>query len=86
MDIAVDISMYPLDAQFIAPIKDFIARVSASGRCKVVTNSLSTQIFGSYEDVLGVLGAELRVSLGQQQAAGGKAVFVMKLLGPLTEA
>jgi len=43
---------------------------------------MSTQVFGRYEDVLGALTRELRVTFENT----GKAVFVMKLLGPLAAA
>jgi uncharacterized protein YqgV (UPF0045/DUF77 family) len=79
MDIAVELSLYPLDAQYIAPIEDFIARLRADSRLRVVTNSLSTQVFGPYELVFGALTRELRVTFENT----AKAVFVMKVIGPL---
>ena len=82
MDIAVEISLYPLNAAFIAPIENFIGRLNGDNRLKVVTNSLSTQIFGRYEHVMEVLARELRVSF----EGNDKAVFVMKVLGPLAGA
>jgi uncharacterized protein YqgV (UPF0045/DUF77 family) len=78
MDIGVEISLYPLNADFIPPIQDFIDRLNAAGRFKVVTNSMSTQVFGSYDDVFNVLVKEIRETF-QNNA---KAVFVMKVLGP----
>jgi uncharacterized protein YqgV (UPF0045/DUF77 family) len=82
MEIAVEISLYPLNAEFIPPIEDFIRRLNATGRFKVVTNSLSTQVFGSYEEVLGALVRELRTTFENND----KAVFVMKVLGPMANA
>lgn len=79
MDIAVELSLYPLNARYIPPIEDFIGRLNADGRLKVVTNSLSTQVFGPYELVMDVLTRELRVTFQNND----KAVFVMKVLGPL---
>jgi uncharacterized protein YqgV (UPF0045/DUF77 family) len=79
MDIAVELSLYPLNAQYIPPIKDFIDRLNADTRLKVVTNSLSTQVFGPYEVIFEVLTRELRVTFENND----KAVFVMKVLGPL---
>ena len=43
MDIGVEVSLYPLDADFIPPIAGFIERVNRHAGVKVVTNSLSTQ-------------------------------------------
>jgi uncharacterized protein YqgV (UPF0045/DUF77 family) len=79
MEIGVEISMYPLTAEFIPPIEDFIERLNRDRRFKVLTNSMSTQIFGRYEDILDTLTRELRVTF----EAAGKTVFVMKVLGPL---
>jgi uncharacterized protein YqgV (UPF0045/DUF77 family) len=78
MDIGIEISLYPLNAQYIPPIQDFIDRLNADGRFKVVTNSMSTQVFGRYEDVFGTLMREIRVTFEREE----KAVFVMKVLGP----
>lgn len=79
MDIAVELSLYPLNADYIPPIKDFIDRLHADSRLKVITNSLSTQVFGPYEAVFGALTRELRVTF----ESNDKAVFVMKVIGPL---
>lgn len=79
MDIAVELSLYPLNARYIPPIKDFIDRLNADRQLKVVTNSLSTQVFGSYEAVFGALTRELRTTFENND----KAVFVMKVIGPL---
>ena len=80
MDIGVEISLYPLHREFIPPIQDFIDRLNADGRVRVVTNSMSTQVFGDYEAVMTLLVRELRRSF----ESSDKAVFVMKVLGPLS--
>jgi uncharacterized protein YqgV (UPF0045/DUF77 family) len=80
MEIGVEISLYPLDADFIPPIQDFIDRLNLGTRLKVVTNSMSTQVFGEYDDVFGVLVREIRTTFENN----AKAVFVMKVLGPLS--
>ncbi len=79
MDIAVELSLYPLNAQYIPPIKDFIDRLNTHAQLKVVTNSLSTQVSGPYDVVFGVLTRELRATF----ESNDKAVFVMKVIGPL---
>ena len=82
MDIGVEISLYPLDAEFIPPIQDFIDRLNASARFRVVTNSLSTQVFGPFDEVFNVLLPELRATF----ESNSKAVFVMKIVGPYSPA
>jgi uncharacterized protein YqgV (UPF0045/DUF77 family) len=79
MDIGVEISLYPLHQQFIPPIEDFIARLNRDGALRVVTNSMSTQVFGEFETVMRRLVPELRTTFEHND----KAVFVMKVLGPL---
>jgi uncharacterized protein YqgV (UPF0045/DUF77 family) len=79
MDIAVDISLYPLCEDFVPPIQDFIDRLQADARLKVVTNSLSTQVSGPYEAVMAALEREIRPTF----ECGAKSVFVLKVLGPL---
>ena len=76
MRVAVDISLYPLDQDFIPPIKDVIDRLSAHGDLEVVTNPMSTQIRGEYDVVMAALNQEIRVSFEQMP----KAVFAIKIL------
>ena len=82
MDIAVEISLYPLDADYIPPIQDFIDRLNTHEGLKIVTNSMSTQVFGEYSRVMQALNAELRGTFETRE----KAVFAMKVLGPLAAA
>jgi hypothetical protein len=79
MDIGVEISLYPLRNDYIPPIKGFIERLNADGRFRVITNDMSTQVFGRYEEVMEALTRELRPTFERD----GKAIFVMKVLGPL---
>lgn len=83
MEIGVEISLYPLAEQFVPEIHDFIARLAAAGDLRVVSGSLSTQIFGEYERVFETLRRELRVTFESRREQAGKAAFVLKVLGPL---
>ena len=76
MRVAVDISLYPLDAEFIAPIKDVIKRLNAHPELTVVTNPMSTQLTGEYDDVMAALEAEIRTTFEQLP----KAVFAIRIL------
>jgi uncharacterized protein YqgV (UPF0045/DUF77 family) len=80
MDIGVELSLYPLREDFVPTIKAFIERLQRDTRLKVVTNSLSTQVFGDYELVFDVLRRELRETFENTD----KAVFVLKVVGPYT--
>ena len=82
MEIGIEISLYPLTSEYIPPIEDFINRLNRDKRFKVLTNSMSTQIFGPYEVLFEALNREMRITFER----AGKAVFVMKVLGPLAAA
>jgi len=77
MRIAVDISLYPLDADFVPPIKDFIERLNRQPGLRVETNAMSTQVAGEHDRVFAALAEETRATF----ARGSRAVFVMKVLG-----
>ena len=77
MRTAVEISLYPLDEQYIPPIKDFIDRLNTYPELSVTTNAMSTQIAGEHQRVFEILAKETATSFGQQ----GRKVFVMKVLG-----
>jgi uncharacterized protein YqgV (UPF0045/DUF77 family) len=78
MDIGVEISLYPLQQHFTGPILSFIERLRAESRLRVVSNSMSTQVFGEYGLVMQTLERALRTGFEQ-----GTAVFVLKVMGPL---
>ncbi|MDH3549580.1 MAG: hypothetical protein OEQ16_09555 [Gammaproteobacteria bacterium] len=75
MKVAVDISLYPLDADFIPPIKNVIDRLNMHEELEVWTNAMSTQLIGEFDDVMNALKEEL----GTTFELLPKAVFVMKM-------
>ncbi len=75
MKIAVDISLYPLNADFIPPIKDVIDRLNAHDSLEVWTNAMSTQVVGEFDDVMDALKKEIGTTFEQIP----KGVFVMKM-------
>lgn len=76
MNVAVDISLYPLQEDLIPPILDVIERLKSYDNLYVDTNSMSTQIRGDYDDVMAAISAEFKTTFEQLP----KAVFVMKIL------
>jgi uncharacterized protein YqgV (UPF0045/DUF77 family) len=83
MDIGVEVSLYPLERDFVPVIREFLVRLQRDSRLRIVTNSMSTQVFGAYEDVMQTLQQELRTTFASLAVRDHKAVFVMKVLGPL---
>jgi uncharacterized protein YqgV (UPF0045/DUF77 family) len=77
MRTAVEISLYPLDRDYVPPIKDFIERLHRHPGLNVTTNAMSTQIAGEHDVVFAALARETRETF----AAERRAVFVMKVLG-----
>ncbi len=77
MRTAIEISLYPLDADYVPPIKDFIERLNRHSGLTVVTNAMSTQVAGEHDLVFAALAQETRTTFG----ADRRAVFVMKVLG-----
>jgi uncharacterized protein YqgV (UPF0045/DUF77 family) len=77
MQIAVDISLYPLNGDYVPPIKDFIARLARRPGLTLEYNSLSTQVRGEFDVVLDAIRAEMRGTF----EGPDRAVFVMKLIG-----
>ena len=86
MDIGVEISLYPLKADYIPAVHEFLGRLSAHPGLKVITNSMSTQVFGGFDEVMEALRAALAASLESLAAGAERAVFVMKVIGPLPSA
>lgn len=76
MLVAVDISLYPLTEEFLEPIQDVIARLKRHRNVQVITNPMSTQIRGEFDDVMDVLRAEIKISFENLP----KAVFAIRIL------
>ena len=76
MRVAVDISLYPLDTEIIPPILDVIRRLNEYDNMDIVTNPMSTQIRGEFEDVMAALQSEIRTTFENLP----KAVFAIKIL------
>ncbi|MDC1391392.1 hypothetical protein N8373_03625 [Gammaproteobacteria bacterium] len=76
MKTSVDISLYPLEDEYIPAIKEFIERVQKYSGVSVVRNDLSTQLYGDYDQIMDLLKVELRLSWGKY----GKSIFVIKFL------
>ena len=76
MKLTVDISKYPLADNYIEPIKGFIEQLHRYEDLHIITNTLSTQIFGDYDTVMAALQDCIKWSFNEY----GKVVFVCKFL------
>jgi uncharacterized protein YqgV (UPF0045/DUF77 family) len=77
MEISVDISMYPLQKEFEAPILAFIAELEKEQSVEVVRNELSTQVHGDYKVIMSLLEKEMFTVFTDIP----DSIFVLKLVG-----
>lgn len=76
MRLAIEISLYPLDQEYVPYIRDFIDRLNANKDLLVETSHTSTLVSGEYDYVMQVLQIEMKISYEQV----GQAIFVCKFL------
>ena len=76
MQLSVEISMYPLKDDFIPAIQAFIDRLNSHPELTVITNTMSTQVFGDYDLVMDVMKQEIRRAYDTY----GRAIFVCKFI------
>ncbi len=74
MDVSVDISLYPLENEFVDTIWAFIDTLKANKNLTVITNGLSTQVFGEYREVMGAITEDILKVFDEH-----RAVFVLKM-------
>ena len=78
MRAAVEISMYPLTGEYLVPIQTFIDRLNTHPGITLLTNALSTQIWGPLDEVMSILSEEMTRSAAVPGAP--QLVFVVKVL------
>ena len=76
MNISVEISLYPLDDEFLPIIQDIVERLMGDQRVEAIVNTMSTQIFGDFDSVMAVVNKTVEYSFKTY----GKQVFVAKFL------
>lgn len=76
MKISVEISKYPLNQEYIPIIQDFIDRLNAYETLTIVTNTMSTQVFGEFDDVMTALKNEIKTSFAKEV----KQIMVVKFI------
>ena len=76
MQISIEISLYPLNKNFISPIDNFINCLKKYDNIEVRTNNMSTQLFGEFDDLIKVLKVEMEKTFKNQM----KSVFNLKIV------
>jgi len=78
MQISIEISLYPLaEEQFKTEIWAFIKRLRAVDGLRVVTNGMSSQVFGEYD----LATAHVMTEIKHVHQTLNAAVFVVKFIG-----
>jgi uncharacterized protein YqgV (UPF0045/DUF77 family) len=75
MKCSVEISYYPLKAEFVTPILDFIKRLEMYPKIESVTNGMSTQVFGEFSTVMEILTKEIENAFELPHS-----VFILKIV------
>ena len=76
MRITVDLSLYPLDADYKPAIREFIKLLRTYPDLQLLTNQMSTQINGEFAAVIAAVNDCMRAAM----TSGGKVVIVARYL------
>jgi uncharacterized protein YqgV (UPF0045/DUF77 family) len=76
MKLVAEISLYPLNLDYIPPIQAFIDRLNSYKQLSVVTSMTNTIVSGEYMATMQILAEEMQRS--HQEI--GQAIFVCKFL------
>ena len=63
MKVTLEITMYPLTDGYKEAVKDFLRRLNKAESIEVITNGVSTQVFGEYDDVMSAYAEALKPSM-----------------------
>lgn len=59
MQVSIDVSLYPLNEKFIPLINEFINDLKKYNNIEIRTNSISTQLYGEFDDLMNILKIEI---------------------------
>ena len=76
MRVSVDVSLYPLNEDYVPQIDAFILLLNQEPLVQVITNALSTQLYGEYETVMRLISR----AMGEHMVIHDDSVFTIKVL------
>ncbi len=76
MKCSVEISMYPLEKKYKDHIISFIKKLRYHKTIKVISNGMSTQVFGNYDNVIPIVNKEIKHAFESKN----KIVFNLKIV------
>ncbi len=77
MQASVEISVYPLRRDYGTPILKFIDRLKKYPHVEVHVNSMSTHLFGPYDELMAALTKEMKATFQEDDC---ETVMVLKVL------
>lgn len=75
MRISVELSYYPLNEEYKQPILKFISDLKQNNALEVRTNTMSTQVFGEFDEVMSTITGCIKNAFQLPHS-----VFVMKII------
>jgi uncharacterized protein YqgV (UPF0045/DUF77 family) len=76
MKLTAELSLYPLQEDYIPVIQAFIEACREHDDLTIITNAMSTQVCGEHDKVFAMVSAELEASFERS----GKQVLVCKFI------
>tara|TARA_Y100001970_G_scaffold195415_1_gene237503 strand:- start:214 stop:468 length:255 start_codon:yes stop_codon:yes gene_type:complete len=76
MQVSIDISLYPLNEKFTPLIDNFISDLKRYHNIEVRINTMSTQIFGDFDDLMSILKIEIEKTFKKEL----NSVFNLKIV------
>lgn len=66
MKTSIEISYYPLNKEYKDPIKNFIESLKQNENIAIKSNSMSTQVYGDFDDVMSAVTKSIKMHLSYQ--------------------
>ena len=76
MKCSIEVSMYPLENKYKDHIICFIKKLRNYSTIEVISNGMSTQVFGDYDNVITIVNKEIKLAFKSKN----KIVFNIKIV------
>lgn len=82
MKITLEITMYPLADGYKEVVKDFLRKLNTYPDIEVITNGVSTQVFGEFDPVMTAYNASLKSALNSESVVAVVSKVINSHLPP----
>ncbi|MFV0478043.1 MAG: YkoF family thiamine/hydroxymethylpyrimidine-binding protein [Parahaliea sp.] len=76
MKLTVEMSLYPLQDEYLPVIQGFIERLHQHQNLRIITNAMSTQVCGDFDQVFNLVSEQLKANVEQY----GRQILVCKFI------